>query len=409
MRRPLALALAGALGLSAAPAVAGGLDLPIVYTARHAGMGGTAIAGVNDASAVWHNPAGLAGVSGLSLLGNLTLVDTNLETSPSYPNQNVQSGDSVAPAPFIAAAYRPIDKLSVGLGAYPLGAVSGTFKYNDANGVPTLNSQNTIVYEISPAVSYTPIKQLSLGVGYRVTIIQFDRHLGAASNPVTVDINSSGANFTGFRFGIQWHPLKQLSFGAVYRPEIQLTSSADSGHLLGQAATNIQAQLNYPSKLGAGVRVDLDPVSFAVDYEFVSNSQFKTINLNGDLPHGTINAPFLFNWSDSSTIKVGVEYRPTHEVALRAGYAWDGSFSNPGYPDTFMQPPVAGNYLTLGAGYRGESWAVNVALSYRPDETAVITANEVASATECPLCAKPGTYGSRLNMALVDFSKDFNL
>jgi hypothetical protein len=52
---------------------------------------------------------------------------------------------------------------------------------------------------------------------------------------------------------------------------------------------------------------------------------------------------------------------------------------------------------------------VNVALSYRPDETAVITANEVASATECPLCAKPGTYGSRLNMALVDFSKDFDL
>jgi long-subunit fatty acid transport protein len=266
-----------------------------------------------------------------------------------------------------------------------------------------------VVYEVSPAVSYAPIKELSFGIGYRITIIQFDRHLGPASNPVLVDINSFGENFTGFRFGAQWHPLKQLSFGAVFRPEVQITSNADKGHILGQAATNIQAQLNYPAKVGAGVRIDLDPVSFAVDYEFVANSQFKTISLDGNLPHGAIHASFLFNWSDSSTIKVGVEYRIIPKVALRVGYAWDGSFENRAYPDTYMQPPVAGDYLTLGAGYRGASWALNVALSYRPDESAVIAANQVASAAECPLCAKPGTYGSRLNMALVDFSKDFDL
>ena len=39
---------------------AGGYDTPMLYSARHMGMGGTAISGVNDASALFHNPAGMA-------------------------------------------------------------------------------------------------------------------------------------------------------------------------------------------------------------------------------------------------------------------------------------------------------------------------------------------------------------
>jgi long-subunit fatty acid transport protein len=402
-------ALFAGLALCPRVAAAGGLDLPIVYSARQAGMGGTAIAEVSDASAVLHNPAGLVGVHGLNLLADATVVLTDLETSPAFANQNVQTGNAVAAAPFLAAAYRPLDRLAFGLGAYAVGAVSGTFHYLDANGQPTLNSQNTVVFEVSPAVSYAPTDTLRLGAGYRITLIQFDRHLGPAQNPVLVDIDSFGANFAGFRFGAQWHPFGGLWLGAVFRPEVGMSSSAGSGHLLGQAATNIQAQVTYPAKLGVGARYDLAAVSFAADYELVFNSQFKTINLSGDLPHGTISAPFLFNWSDSSTFKIGAEVRPAAEWVIRGGYAFDGVFSNAGYPDTFAQPPVAGHYLTIGGGYRGNGWEVNVALAYRPDASAVITASQIASPMECPFCAHAGTYGSRLDMAMVDFSKDFNL
>jgi long-chain fatty acid transport protein len=390
-------------------AAAGGLDLPIAYAARQAGMGGTAIAGVQDASAVLHNPAGLTGVHGLSVLADVTVVLTDLETSPAYPNQNVQTGNAVAPAPFLAVAYRPADKLALGLGAYAVGAVSGTFHYTDANGQATLNAQNTVVFEVSPAVSYAPIETLRIGAGYRITLIQFDRHLGPEQNPVLVDVDSFGANFTGFRVGAQWRPVEGLSLGAVFRPEVGMSASAGSGHLLGQAATNIQAQVTYPAKLGVGARYDLSGVSLAADYELVFNSQFKSISLSGDLPHGTISAPFQFNWSDSSTFKVGAEFRPAKQWALRAGYAFDSAYSNPGYPDTYMQPPVASHYLTLGGGYRSAGWEVNVALALRPDTSAVITSGEIASPMECPFCTHAGTYASRLDMALVDVSKDFDL
>jgi long-chain fatty acid transport protein len=408
----LEVALTAALGLSLVPgaARAGGLDLPVVYSARQAGMGGTAIAGVSDASAVYHNPAGLTGVRGLQVLGDLTFVLSNLETSPGYPNQNVQTGNSVAPAPFIAGAYRLNHYVAVGLGAYPIGAVSGTFHYTDVNGIPTVNSQNTVAFEVSPAVAVTPVKELSLGVGYRVTIIQFKRQLGGESNPVLVDVDTLGANFTGLRLGAQWRPLQELSLGLVFRPEVTVNTSANSGHLLGLAASNVQTTLTYPSKIGAGARLDLESVSFAADYEFVWNSQFKTIHLSGDLPgQAPISTDFVFNWSDSSTVKLGVEYRLTPRIALRGGYAWDGPFANMHYPDTFAQPAASGNYVTLGAGYTGDTWAVNLAVSYRPDETTVIHSQDIASQAECRFCTYAGTYASRLDMALVDFSKDFDL
>ncbi len=54
-----------------AEAHAAGWDTPIIYTARQLGMGGTAIAGVRDPSASFHNPAGYQGIEGLEVLGNL--------------------------------------------------------------------------------------------------------------------------------------------------------------------------------------------------------------------------------------------------------------------------------------------------------------------------------------------------
>src|SRR5688572_4305347 len=53
-----------------AAARAGGYDTPMLYSARHIGMGGTAIGYVSDPSALFHNPAGLAQTGRFSVLGD---------------------------------------------------------------------------------------------------------------------------------------------------------------------------------------------------------------------------------------------------------------------------------------------------------------------------------------------------
>ena len=54
-------------------AFAGGYDTPMLYTARHMGMGGAAQAYVDDPSAMFHNPAGLMGTDRLSITADFSL------------------------------------------------------------------------------------------------------------------------------------------------------------------------------------------------------------------------------------------------------------------------------------------------------------------------------------------------
>ena len=66
LRAATALATASSVALTASSAHAAGFDTPLMYTARHQAMGGTAIGYVDDPSAAYHNPAGLQGVHGVA-------------------------------------------------------------------------------------------------------------------------------------------------------------------------------------------------------------------------------------------------------------------------------------------------------------------------------------------------------
>src|SRR5688572_33488405 len=85
-----------------------GFDVPILYTARHQGMGGAAIGYVDDPSAAFHNPAGLQGVRGLAFLGDLTLMLAHVTGSPAAPASasGIQSQLMTLPYFMAATAYR---------------------------------------------------------------------------------------------------------------------------------------------------------------------------------------------------------------------------------------------------------------------------------------------------------------
>lgn len=410
MKHRVAKVLAAIGVLFGAPAAeAGGLDIPTLYTARHAGMGGTAIAGVHDASAVYNNPAGLGATDHATALADVSVFLTDQQTSPDYPDQNIKSGYRVGPAPFLAGAIRVHDYVALGLGAYPLGAVSGRFEYANSFGNPTLNQQTALAFEISPAVAIEPLPNLRFGLGYRITMLEFDRHLGPKSDPSTVDIDTFGANFAGFRLGAQWDPVPHISLGATYRHKISVSANTDRGRLLGQPVTDVTGTLVVPASFGLGVRLDLDPVSVAIDYDLIFNSQFDKLVVKGTLPTqgSTLNVPFTFNWSDSSTFKVGGQYR-IDKTSLRAGYAWDGQFINRAYPSTFSSPPTVGHYFTVGAGIDLGKVELGFALVHRLGQSATIREEQIASKAECPFCGSSGTYASRLSAAFVDVSFAFD-
>src|SRR5436190_18218987 len=92
----------GVLALAmSAPRVAraGGYDTPMLYSARHMGMGGTAIGYVDDPSALFHNPAGLGHTRTLGLIADFSLLLAKVLSSPTMvsTSKDIDSNQTVAP------------------------------------------------------------------------------------------------------------------------------------------------------------------------------------------------------------------------------------------------------------------------------------------------------------------------
>ena len=97
--RSCLLALTCGSTLYVGRAHAAGFDTPILYSARHQAMGGTAIGSVSDPSAAFHNPAGLQGIQGLAFLGDFSLILGKVKASPdaAASARSIESGTVVAP------------------------------------------------------------------------------------------------------------------------------------------------------------------------------------------------------------------------------------------------------------------------------------------------------------------------
>ena len=302
--------------------------------------------------------------------------------------------------------------VGLGLGFYPVGAVSGRFEYENEAGIRTLNEQFAVAIEISPAISFRLPAGFSAGLGYRMTTLQYDRHLGPADDPSVVDIDTFGVTQGGFRAGIQWSSAdKGVQLGAAYRHKVVLTATADRGRLLGVEVSNVEGRLAVPGKIAGGIRVNEGALSVAIDGELALNSQFDELVIEADIPSqdAQLDVPFTFNWSDSTTVKFGAEYRLESGTALRAGYAWDQGFSNPAYPNTFMTPPSDSHYVTLGAGYLGEDFSVNFAAVHKFQQSYYIVETQIASKAECAFCGSSGLYESTLTGMFVDASVNWDL
>ena len=104
----------------ASTAHAGGYDTPILYSAQHMAMGGAAIGYVDDPSAMFHNPAGLMGTKGLTLMANLTLVTGAIKSAPYANDQNEESEPLLALAPLVGVSYDVNDVIAFGLAFYPV-------------------------------------------------------------------------------------------------------------------------------------------------------------------------------------------------------------------------------------------------------------------------------------------------
>ena len=395
--------------LWSARVAASGLDLPTLYSARHAALGGAAVGYVDDPSALFHNPAGLLGIERLSLLVDVSTFVGTLESNPGYANQDASTGAAVAPVPMFGLGYRLSSRIALGLAAYPSGAAGGEFHYVNSAGVRTIDSLSALLVEVTPGISVEVLPTLRVGLGYRLTFLRFARISGAEENPTKVNVDLLGSNATGLRAGVQWQPLPQLSLGAAYRHRVDLVASAATGTLLGAQARNIDATLTVPAKLSVGSRFDYGRLGLVGDAEYIFNSQNQSLQMTAQLPsqNSMLDVPFVFRWDDSIVLKAGAEWHLRPQLAARVGYAFDGHATNRHFPSAFTSPPVDAHYATAGFGWQAGSSRFDVAGVYRFNTSTYISQREIADSTACPFCGNEGTYAASGGALMIDYATQF--
>jgi long-subunit fatty acid transport protein len=403
-----------AVTLAAPLARAAGYDTPILYTARHQGMGGTAIAYVDDPSATFHNPAGLAGVKGLALIGDLSLILGRVRSTPDRAVGNVESEPALAPFFLFGAGYRVHEWVSVGLGFFPVASGGAEYEY-DLIDTPFVDRTRILFLEFTPAASLNVPKdalvpgELSVGAGYRINLLSFQRERGVPEDPRTLNLDMSGQSFAGFRVGAQYHPIPALGFGVVFRNRVEIEAKADEISVYTQTATDATLPFILPAKLGAGTELELTHWRFAVDMEYAFQSQNDRVELTGTLGGEETPVPNVFDWQDGVTLRTGAEYRIIAGKVfypVRAGYAFDSKVASEEYPSAFGTPPAPTHIFSLGGGFNPGIWQVNAAVVHRFGKTTV-EASDLG--TGCAFCSFEGDYELTMTGFYLDASFDLEL
>jgi long-subunit fatty acid transport protein len=409
-----ALLLALAAQLVTVEAEAAGYDTPILYSARHQAMGGTAISYVSDPSALFHNPAGLSGVHGLALLGDLSLVLGRVRGSPERGVSSVESNLVVAPFFLVGAGLRVHEWLSVGLGFFPVASGGAEYEYELA-GNPFVDSTQVLFLEATPALSLNVPKdrwlpgELSIGVGYRVNLVNFERKKGDPDDPRVLAFEMSGASFSGVRIGAQYRPVREFGVGLVFRNRVDVDAEADRVTVFTQTADDASLRFILPAKFGVGVDLDLTRVRFATDVEYALQSQNDRVALEGTLNGQAASVPNVFEWQNGVTARFGVEYRidvGAIRYPVRAGYAFDSSVTNAAYPSAFGTPPAPTHTLGAGIGFDPGFFQINAAVTRRFG-SARISANELRPG--CAFCSYEGDYAIGMTGIYLDASVDLSL
>lgn len=406
---------------SAASVRAGGFDTPILYTARHMGMGGTAIGYVNDASAFFHNPAGLQGVKGLSLIADFSLIIAKVKSSPDIILDepiNVEAEPLIAPFFLAGAAYRVHEWITLGFALYPSASGGAEYRYENIAGNAVRDETSLVFLEVTAGASINVPKdllipgELSIGAGYRINYLKFGRKKGPLGDPSILDLDLDGWDFTGFRVGAQWRLNEYFSMGIVYRHHIDVKAEADSATAMTQDVEDVSLVFELPSKLGAGVRGDYGPFGLSFDFEYGFYSQNDIHPLKGTIQGADAEIPNIYEWENAITLRAGFEYRqalPVGKLPLRVGYIFDGKVGNKSYPTAFGTPPVETHSITAGIGYIGRIWEVNLAYARRFGSVTITQEDLDKADKTCSFCSKQGDYNVGVNGVYVDVSVDFDI
>ena len=383
------LAVLLVLLFTASTSSAGGFRLP-EQGAKAMGMGFAFTAQADDPSAIYFNPAGLTQLKGNNVMVGVTYVRLNGgEFTGTTPVDNVFASKSETQKSldlFIPNAYYTKTTsdgyISYGIGIFAPFGLGQEYNNNHTsifrNQVTKIDLQTVVV---NPTIAFKINEYLSVGVGIdymygKATLEQTPWNpalIPAGQNGNVFDLELKGTGDAwGYNFGLLLKPTENLKIGANYRSPFTLDikdgdvtiSNVNAGAPAFAAANGTKGSttISMPATLALGVSYTMGKLTLNADADWTFWSSYSSLPIDFTSP-ALRDSNAAKNWKDVCAVRLGVEYRVTAPLALRAGFVYDPSPA----PASTMGPELPDadklDYM-VGVGYKIGAWTIDVAGMY---------------------------------------------
>jgi long-chain fatty acid transport protein len=382
-----------ALGLALQPATAGAAGFALFEQgARGMGFAGAYTAQASDASAIFHNAAGIAFLKGSHLYLGGTLVDpsTDFTGSDPYPGEGRLESMSVGavPLPSLYYTHQFTDRFAAGIGLdVPFGLKTEWASPDTFTGRFVSTRAELTGFALNPSVAYKLADRLSIGGGIdiRRTKVTLNRHVPAV-NPftlkvadvATVELEADTATDFGFNLGVLAKPTERISVGLSYRHKVNQdytgtatftllpTGSAQFDQAVARqlpaGALTAHTGIEYPGFASGGVAYKWKDWTFEGDVNWYQWSTFDQLPITLD-ERPDLSSIVEENYTSSWQFRLGAERRLNDAWAVRGGYFFDESPS-PTESVSPLLPDSNRHGFALGGTWRGQSLFVDAAAWY---------------------------------------------
>ncbi|MGC4057116.1 MAG: outer membrane protein transport protein [Chitinophagaceae bacterium] len=345
---------------------------------KQIGMGTTGTALVQDAASVLFNPGAVAALTENDIQAGMSPLMFKSAFNPSGSDATYNVNNKVA-TPFTAyAVWGPKGaKWKAGLGVYtPFGGLVDWG--NSWQGRYVLESLDLKAIYVQPTFSYRINRQWSLGAGlvYNTGMVDLKKALPLTmsdGSDAQAQLKGTGHGW-GWNAGVLYRPDSQWSFGLSYRSKVTTTiNSGDAVFTVPAslsasfpAGNKFSASIPLPSttSLGAGYRLN-DQWLFALDLSYVRWSVYQLLDFdyaNNTSVLADTHSPR--NYKDAGSARIGAEFKPIPNFALRAGGGYVLTSVKDGYV-TPEAPDANRLLLTAGVGYQiGRHFDINASFLY---------------------------------------------
>jgi long-subunit fatty acid transport protein len=355
--------------VSSAAAMAG-LEKPINFGARAAGMGGVATAYNNNISAVFYNPALTKYIKtwavGVDLLPSVTAASTTLATG----TQN--SKIFFLPIFNMGFGYRFSDLIIAGIGVNSPAGLATRYENFPVGGINRTINVDFKVIEAAPFVTFEVAPGVALSVQYRAAYALFNEEISGALK----FNNISGTNFLGARAGFAHAINPNWHWGLQVRSETQSTlkGTTDITALGVTGATTHLRDVRYPWEFMGGLAyvADEERWSIGMDIGYRLYSRLSKLDFDVDAPAGASAAAvaalagnetlldITLNSNDSFIARLGGEVKFAEEWFGRLGTSMVTPTTNKSLDSPVLTTPGIGINAGTGIGYKTKTWGVDM-------------------------------------------------